>query len=153
MNTCLTQQSFQVMKKETLIDIISYAFIILFVYTGVNKLISFNFYLRDLHRSPLLGPYATAISILIPAAELIAAVLLIRQRTRIFGLQLSLFLMTAFTIYVGYVLTFTDKRPCTCGGIIRELSWPNHMIFNVTFLLLAISGIILQTNRHKTNYA
>nr|WP_143097972.1 MauE/DoxX family redox-associated membrane protein [Chitinophaga sp. CF118] len=78
------------------------------------------------------------------------AALLIPNKTRKYGLLGSLVLMLVFTVYVAYVLLFTTKRPCTCGGIIRQLSWPDHLIFNISFLLLAITGIILQIRYKRT---
>lgn len=132
------------MKKEIFIDIAAYAFVILFVYTSVNKLISYDFYLRDLKRSPLLGDYALPISVWIPLVELITAIFLLFTKTRGWGFLGALILMVIFTGYVAYVIFLTSDRPCTCGGIIRELTWPQHLIFNITFLLLAISVLILQ---------
>ena len=137
------------MKKEIFIEIISYAFFVLFLYTGLSKLASFDIYVRDLNRSPYLDTYAPLISIFVPAAELIVAGLLLSKKTRQYGLLGSLVLMFFFSIYVFYIVLFTTHRPCTCGGIIRQLSWPNHLIFNLSFLLLAIWGFLLQTKRTK----
>ena len=105
---------------------------------------AFDYYLYDLKRSPLLGSYAMTIAIIVPAAELLVAALLLPDQTRKWGLTGSLILMILFTLYVGYVLVFTTSRPCTCGGIIRQLSWPEHLVFNISFLLLAIIGIHLK---------
>ena len=128
---------------------ITYALFFLFVYTSLSKLFAFDYYLYDLKRSPLLGNYAMIIAIIVPAAELLVAALLLPDQTRKQGLTGSLMLMILFTGYVVYVLAFTSSRPCTCGGIIRQLSWPNHLLFNISFLLLAILGIHLE-NKHKT---
>jgi putative oxidoreductase len=138
-----------IMKTTTIIAIITYAFFLLFVYTSLSKLIAFDYYLYDLKRSPLLGSYAPVIAFLIPFSELLVAALLLPGKSRMYGLTGSLILMTLFTLYVGYVLTFTTSRPCTCGGIIRQLSWPNHLIFNIGFLLLAILGIYLQSKHNN----
>ncbi|SFF08302.1 hypothetical protein SAMN05518672_115119 [Chitinophaga sp. CF118] len=138
------------MKGATVIETICSAFFLLFVYTSISKLISYDYYLYDLRRSPLLASYATVISITVPCTEIIVAALLIPNKTRKYGLLGSLVLMLVFTVYVAYVLLFTTKRPCTCGGIIRQLSWPDHLIFNISFLLLAITGIILQIRYKRT---
>ena len=132
------------MKRTTVPEIIACAFFLLFVYTAISKLIALDYYLYDLKRSPLIAPYASAIAILVPCCELLVAALLIPNKTRMYGFTGSLALMVLFTLYVAYVLTYTTKRPCTCGGIIRQLSWPNHLIFNIIFSILAITGIILQ---------
>ncbi|MGX5816763.1 MauE/DoxX family redox-associated membrane protein [Chitinophaga lutea] len=131
------------MKRETALNLIAYAFILLFVYTALSKWFTYDIYLYDLQRSPELGFAAGAISILIPGAELTAAALLLFSRTRRSGFWLSLLLMTAFTLYVAYVILFASKWPCTCGGIIRDLSWPQHLAFNIVFTLLAVLGLRL----------
>lgn len=132
------------MKQTTLLSVITYSLFFLFVYTSLSKLMAFDYYLYDLKRSPLLGSYAMTIAIIVPAAELLVAALLLPDQTRKGGLIGSLILMILFTLYVGYVLVFTTSRPCTCGGIIRQLSWPEHLVFNISFLLLAIIGIHLK---------
>jgi putative oxidoreductase len=137
------------MKRENIIEVLAFALFFLFVYASSSKLISFNFFQLDLQRSPALGKYAIPISILIPSFELIVSGLLLFEKTKTYGFIGSVILMTIFTIYVGWVLFFTKERPCSCGGIIRNLNWQNHMIFNIFFLLLSISGIYLQRKRVK----
>ncbi|MET7000700.1 MauE/DoxX family redox-associated membrane protein [Chitinophaga defluvii] len=134
------------MKRSTLIDIICYVFFLLFVYTSLSKWFNYPLYIKDLHRSPLLGPFAGLISIIIPLSELIIAGMLLFARTRKWGLYGALTLMVLFTGYVGYVLGMTTERPCSCGGIIRLLTWPQHMVFNILLTVLSIMGIIIETN-------
>ncbi|WP_316791474.1 MauE/DoxX family redox-associated membrane protein [Pedobacter frigoris] len=131
------------MRKETFIDIIAYALVLLFLYTALSKLFTYSFYLHDLQRSPWLGSLALPISIIIPGAEILSSVLLLMPAKRKIGLMFSLILMTIFTIYVAVVLGFSEELPCTCGGIIRELSWPQHLIFNIFFTALATIGWVM----------
>ena len=137
------------MKTTTIIAVITYSFVFLFVYTSLSKLIAWDYYLYDLKRSPLLKSHATLIAAIVPVAELLVAAMLLSDRSRMYGLIGSLILMMLFTLYVAYVLAFTTARPCTCGGIIREMSWVGHMVFNSGFLLLALSGVYLQNNITK----
>jgi putative oxidoreductase len=132
------------MKSTTILAFIKYALAFLFLYTAFSKLMSYDHYMIDLKRSPLLKHYAIIIGILLPATELLVAGLLLLEKTSRSGLFGSLVLMTFFTVYVSYVLIFTTSWPCTCGGIIRELSWPQHLVFNLVFLVLSILGINLQ---------
>ncbi|WP_371417043.1 MauE/DoxX family redox-associated membrane protein [Chitinophaga sp. XS-30] len=141
------------MKKNILIEVISYAFILLFLYTALNKVFLYDTYILDLQASPALAPLSISLAIVIPFSEIVVSILLFFERTRKIGMYASFILMSVFTIYVGYVLSFTDERPCQCGGIIRELSWPAHMIFNICFLLLSAIGIWLirkKDNRNST---
>ncbi|UPK67990.1 MauE/DoxX family redox-associated membrane protein [Chitinophaga filiformis] len=132
------------MKTTTLVAWISYALFFLFMYASISKLIAFEYYLYDLTRSPLLKTYALTVAIAVPALEFITAALLVPGKTRVFGLASAVILLLLFTGYVLYVLSFTKDRPCTCGGIVRQLTWPQHLVFNLAFLLLAIAGFCLQ---------
>jgi len=134
---------------DAIIELICWAFFLLFVYTAFSKWISYKFTLGDLQRSPLLGHFSMPIFILVPSAELLISILLIQEKTRRLGLFGAVILMLIFTLYVGYVLSLTKDRPCSCGGIIRELDWHQHMQFNICFLLLAILGYILQRRKIK----
>ncbi|MRG44852.1 hypothetical protein GFS24_06990 [Chitinophaga sp. SYP-B3965] len=131
------------MQRDKFLSLISYAFVLLFVYTALSKWFSYPIYLYDLKRSPELGAFALPISIIIPGSELLAAGLLLFSNWRKFGFWLSFILMTSFTLYVAYVLMFAPDLPCTCGGIIRELSWPQHLIFNILFTGFAAWGLYL----------
>jgi len=140
------------MIKKTLIGGISYALFFLFVYASASKLMAFDYYLQDLKRSPLLRSYAVPLAIAVPVSELVVAVLLLPNGTRRYGLVGAVILMAFFTVYVVYVLGFTTERPCTCGGIIRELTWPQHLAFNISFLLLAVLGVCMQYDQRAGNF-
>jgi len=133
------------MKKKTWLQVIGLMIVFLFVYTALSKLLSYRIYYYDLQRSPELGRFATPISIIIPGLELIAAALILfplRKRPRL-GYWIATGLMTAFTLYVAYVIKFADEQPCTCGGIIRQLTWPQHLVFNIVFTALCIIALRL----------
>lgn len=137
--------------KQIIVDLISYALFLLFVYAALSKLFAYPLYISDLQRSPELGPYARFISIAIPAVELFASVLLLVGRLRLLGFYISFFLMCAFTIYVWYVLNYSEELPCSCGGIFRKMTWRSHLKVNELFTGLALLGIILEhfNRRHK----
>ncbi|SHN22212.1 MauE/DoxX family redox-associated membrane protein [Chitinophaga sp. CF418] len=135
------------MSTRTLIACICYALFFLFVYVALNKLISFNYYLYDLRRSPVLQTVALPVAVVVPVMEILVACLLIPDKTRSYGLAGAVLLMAMFTVYVLYVIVFTKEHPCTCGGIIRELTWPQHLVFNVAFLTLALFAFIMKNNK------
>jgi hypothetical protein len=41
------------------------------------------------------------------------------------------------------VLT-SANLPCSCGGVIQQLSWKQHIVFNISFIVLGIAGIYFQ---------
>jgi hypothetical protein len=56
--------------------------------------------------------------------------------------------MTCFTIYAVLVITGTfEKRPCSCGGMLKHMTWMQHTIFNLFFLAAAIAALILFTRK------
>ena len=130
------------MKSTRFIIIAAALFIFLFAYTGLNKLLLYDVFYMDLGKSPLIGRrFATPVAIIIPTLEVATAVALIIPRFRLKGFYAAFGLMSLFTLYVGYMLLFRVHRPCTCGGIIREMSWPVHLIFNIVFTILAYISI------------
>jgi putative oxidoreductase len=62
---------------------------------------------------------------------------------RVTGLYASVLLISIFTIYLGYMIFFIPALPCSCGGVLRYLSWQQHVVFNLFFILLAVAGIYL----------
>lgn len=150
------------MKKENALLLIGYAFVLLFVYAALSKWFAYSSFLLDLKKSPLLSEFAGPLSILLPLIELLTAVLILSSRLQKMGLWFATSLMTLFTLYIVYILTLSEEIPCSCGGIIRNLSWPQHLIFNIIFTALGVFSLWLlyklkptsgQDSRTKTNLA
>ena len=132
------------MKKIVLlIDIISSVFLLLFFYTAISKLMHYPEFRLAMAESSMLKPFAGVIAWLLPVAEIVTAVLLFFPATRIKGLYVSFFLIVIFTVYLSFMILFTHDIPCNCGGAIKNLTWPQHIYFNLFFLALAITGILL----------
>ena len=137
------------MTKKLATEIISSLFILLFVYTALSKLMDFTPFRAILHKSPLIGENATFVAIALPFTEIIVSLLLFVPRTRLWGFYSSSVLMTTFTLYLGYMILFTPKLPCSCGGVLKQMNWNLHLFFNIFFLLLAFTGVILERKRNK----
>lgn len=135
------------MKSKLIIEIVSSLLILLFVYTGINKFLAIDSLKFVLKEYPLIGSVPDLIAWGLPITELFVAILLFIPRTRLTGLYSSLILLTGFTLYLGYMLLFTSKLPCTCGGMLQKLTWPQHFIFNIFFILLTATGIWLFKKR------
>jgi putative oxidoreductase len=132
------------MKQKYILEGISYAFVFLFVYAALNKLLVLNKFQVELSKTMLTKNFSLLLSVLVPLSEIIAASLLLFKKTRKWGLYCSLFLMSAFTIYIIFLFAFEPSLPCHCGGIIDMLNWKGHLIFNTLFTLLAAYGIWLE---------
>lgn len=135
----------------TVIAIISYLFVFLFIYAAISKLLDYNDFSIKIGQSPLLSPFAGYVAIGVPVLELVIALGLLLPNWRITSLFASLCLMTAFTVYIFIILNFSSFVPCSCGGILEKLGWTEHLIFNLVFVVLAIIGLMLSKN-HTTNW-
>jgi len=131
-----------------LITLFSLLLTILFVYTAVSKLIHLEIFQWRLELMPYISPYASSISWAVPFLELVIAGLLWFTRYRTLALYASLVLLGSFTIYILIVLKYSESIPCSCGGVISTLGWKDHILFNVTFMFMALLGIICSNKQN-----
>lgn len=137
-------------RTKNIIDILSALLICLFVYAAEAKLIQYSLFVEQLMMHPLFRHFAESLAWILPVTELIVAVLLIFPFTRMAGFYASAILLLIFTIYLtGMILT--DKHlPCSCGGIISGFGWGQHIVFNLFFIVVSITGIVLIKNRNSS---
>lgn len=133
--------------KEAIISTVSMLFIVLFVYAASSKLMDFQQFKVQLDQSPLLVSFGHIIALAIPTIELAIAGLLCFKKFRLIGLYASFILMVMFTSYIVLILKFSPFVPCSCGGILENMGWTGHLVFNVVFVLLALIAILLQPKK------
>lgn len=133
------------MKNTTIIETVIVLYVILFLNTGISKLIDYSVFKEQLAASPVLSPLAKPIALFLPCVEYLVVLLLLIPRWRLKGLYISLALMTLITGYIVAILRFSDQLPCSCGGIIELLSRKQHILFNTVFISMAIYAILLQS--------
>lgn len=126
-----------------IVEIISLLFIILFLYTGISKLMEFDVFQEQLIDSPILEPVAPLVAWGLPITEFIVSIALFIPKYRLRGLYAAFILMILFTAYVGILLSISTELPCSCGGIMEALSWQAHLAVNIALIGLALTGIIL----------
>jgi hypothetical protein len=136
------------MKRNLLIEAISALLILLFVYTSTSKLYEHRSFRAVLSTSPLINEIASVVAWGVPVVLLGVALLLIIPGTRRIGLWGSFILMLLFTLYISYMLAFASKLPCSCGGVFKQLTWNQHLYFNLICMLIALCGLWL--NRKNT---
>jgi len=142
------------MYKRIILETISLMLAFLFLYTGASKLIDYDTFKVQIAASPILENFSGLIAWLLPLTELIVVALLIIPRFRRWGLYISATLMIIFTIYVASILEFSSHLPCSCGGVLEEMSWRQHLLFNIFFSLLALIACYLerqQSNNGRRN--
>lgn len=131
------------MKEEVqskIAEVISVIFIFVFTYTALNKFLSFSQFKSILQNLPLIGRLAPVTSVIIPSVEALISIFLIVPNTRKLALQVSAWLMILFTLYIAYMLASGSQLPCSCGGILKELSWKQHLALNIFLACLAFAG-------------
>lgn len=130
------------MKQKVTIEIICSLLVLLFVYAAVSKLVDFQTFVIDMNNQPFPAFMKPILVWAVPLTELAIVALLIFDSTRLLGLYASLLLMVAFTFYTAVVLLhFFKYIPCSCGGIIKNFSWQQHLVFNLFFVLITVIGI------------
>jgi putative oxidoreductase len=139
------------MKTRTLQSIITDLLILLFCYTAIAKLMDVQEFQRQLNNQEVPEWSKAVLVWLIPASELLVSLLLLIPATRIIGLYGSALLMTLFTGYMALVVVgYFDRVPCSCGGVLRTMSFPVHLVFNLFFLSLSIAAIYIFHSKPKT---
>ena len=133
------------MKRKIIIEIISSLLILLFLYASVSKWLAFKTFIGEMNNQPFPNWMTPFLVWSIPIIEVLSVVGLIFEKTRMQSLYASLFLMLAFTIYTVAILLHSFKYiPCSCGGVIKKLTWPQHLFFILFFVGISLLGIILK---------
>jgi putative oxidoreductase len=127
-----------------LLQVPVFLLVLVWVYAATSKLLDFGRFEKKMHNQ-VLYPFVQSVLIYcLPATELFTALLLLFDRTLLKGLWLSLGLMMIFTAYIGLALLhFFRHVPCSCGGILENMSWQAHLYFNLFILALDLIAIVI----------
>ncbi|MBN9383495.1 MAG: hypothetical protein J0H74_22245 [Chitinophagaceae bacterium] len=132
------------MKKRNIVGAIIALLVLLFVYTACSKLLDLETFRGNMYNQRL--PHWTSMLLIwgLPPAEIAVAGCLLFSRTQRIGLYLSLTLLSIFTLYIAAILLhFFRSIPCSCGGVLRHMTWQQHFWFNLTFIFLTILALAL----------
>ena len=131
--------------RNILVQVVSYATVVLFVYAAVSKIITFEAFQAQLGQSPLTSVYADLISYGLIGSELVLAISLCFSFSQSFALKAATFLMLLFTAYIIVILNFSSVVPCTCGGLLEKLDWHSHLGFNSIVIVALTCALLLQS--------
>ncbi len=137
-------------KRKIAIEIISFLFVLLFLYAALNKLVDYQKFTIQIGQSPLLTGFGGFIPWMVIAVEILVSVLMIIPRLRLFAFFGAFSLMVIFTAYIVAILNFSSYIPCSCGGVLATLGWTEHLYFNSAFILLGLAGVILEAGEQKS---
>ncbi|RYF26329.1 MAG: hypothetical protein EOO42_01810 [Flavobacteriales bacterium] len=129
--------------KEGIAFAISSACLFLFALSAYEKFTDLERFTAGLAKVKWIGPYAAFVAIAVPIVELIISVLLVIPATQKLGLWAFATLLFVFTLYIASMLLWAEKLPCHCNLILEKLSFGQHLVFNIGFILLALWGIYL----------
>lgn len=134
--------------KSNIIYIVALLHIVLFTYAAVSKILDFQNFQIQIGQSPLLSAFAAWVSYGVPILEIGLVLLLLLPKYRWIGLYGSFLLMVMFSAYIFIILNYSSFVPCSCGGILEKMTWNEHLIFNLAFVLLgAVAIVLLSGNR------
>jgi len=136
-------------KKQVMLECVSALLILLFLYASLSKFMDFKTFIGEMNNQPLPKSWTPFLVWFIPCTEIVLSIALIFERTRLLGLYGSVVLMGLFTVYAMLILLhFFPRVPCSCGGIIKKLTWPQHLAMNLFFVALSLSGVIIQRRKY-----
>lgn len=124
--------------------------ILMWTYAAISKLLDFDLNMQQMRNQNFPIWMADILSYFISLSELSIVILLLTPKNQGIGFVISSFLLLAFTIYIIITLShFFAKIPCSCGGIISNLSWTEHLLFNSFFISLSIFGFIYHLKEER----
>lgn|SRR5690606_39737865 len=129
--------------KDIIVFIICLACIFLFLSSAYSKLADHQRFEHGLQNVDFISSFAPLLSWLVPALEIVIAILLIIPSTFRYGLYSFTALMLLFTFYIGGMMLWADKLPCHCNLFIEKLSWGQHLLFNMAFIVAALLALRL----------
>lgn len=129
--------------RAIIIEIGCFMLIGLFLFTASVKWLDFHKFSNEMNFQPFNDRFTPALVFLVPVVESLIAILLIFQRTRVWGLYGALTLVALYTGYIILILfKVWERYPCSCIGVVR-MGWVEHLYFNFAILLLISIMLVL----------
>ncbi|WP_316805412.1 MauE/DoxX family redox-associated membrane protein [Pedobacter nototheniae] len=127
----------KILSLNQIFNSILFLLVLLWTYTLGSKLANFDTFRHELSMQHLPRPVLKPLSYALPVSELIVVILLIIPGTRKSGLICSITLFIIFTVYILLILlNYFKSTPCSCGGVLKVMSWKTHFLFNLFFIVI-----------------
>lgn len=134
-----------------LTELIGGLLILLFTYAAITKVAAFNTTLHELQNQVLPRGTAPYLAVGIPLLEVFIVAGLLTRRFKATALYASLGLMTVFTVYIGLaLLQVYNRMPCSCGGVLKNMSWHAHFVFNLFYVVITLVAIAAERKLRQT---
>lgn len=123
----------------------------LFLYSGISKLTTFEVFVNNLDKSPILANLNTKlIAVVVIILELFIVAALFFDKVNKVGYFLTFFILLFFTGYILIMMKLSPYLPCSCGGLLDLLSWNQHLVFNILFMAMSAILFFRRTNPQRT---
>jgi hypothetical protein len=119
---------------------------VLFTYAAVGKLVDMDAFRFQLEQGLLPSDWALLVVWSIPCIELFIVLLFLFPKANKIALYASLALLVFFTTYIIVLFMGDGPLPCSCGGVINELGWWEHLFLNLFLIGVCVLGIWIQNN-------
>jgi putative oxidoreductase len=135
------------MKRIPIANIVSVLLLLLFTYTATSKFLDYDRFVFQMKLAPvpLMKWVAPILGWLIPAIETLLVVGITTcffiPKVKVISLYASVVLLSAFEIYIAIMLLSGSQLPCTCGGIISQMGWGQHLLFNAFFIAMGFISV------------
>lgn len=129
--------------RETSTWLLIVILMLVFLYSGTDKLLNFEKFQAGLSNSPLFPDgYSKLIALSIVGLLLLTSGVLLfgfwYPKLMKTGLYAYLTIMLLFTLYIIFILTLAKYVPCNCIGIADiGLSWQQHLWMNIIIVFFA----------------
>ena len=137
------QANFSLTRTNIIVEVICSLFIILFVYAALSKVLDFQKFRVELGKSPVLNSLSSFVAYSIPIIEILISIALSIKKMQYVTLYAAFSLMVMFSTYIVIILNFSSYIPCSCGGVLQNMTWLQHLIFNLFFILFATIAILI----------
>ncbi|MCO5947935.1 MauE/DoxX family redox-associated membrane protein [Mucilaginibacter flavidus] len=133
--------------KHILVVLIIALLVLLFAYTGMSKFLDYDKFVFQMRLAPvpLMKKLAPFLGWVVPSIEILIAmgfaVGVYLHSIKIKALYASVILLLVFEFYIAAMLLSGSNLPCTCGGIVSQMGWKQHLFFNGFFILTGILSI------------
>lgn len=132
-------------KQVGFIQIVRLLLIALWVYAAISKLANLTQTRSEMLNQVFPIWIAEILYWLIPVTELGVAFLLVYSPVTKIAFRISLALLLLFSLYIVVVMTGIFGRvPCSCGGILKHMSYGTHFLFNMFYVTITFMAIQLQ---------
>ncbi|MDO5968638.1 MauE/DoxX family redox-associated membrane protein [Flavivirga aquimarina] len=129
--------------KDVLLECIRFLFIFLFLYAAISKFLVFDEFKIQIEQAFIPIAYTNLVAWMVPLIEILISLLLMISLFKTLALYTALGLMEVFTLYIFIILRFSDHIPFSYNRVLLKLGWIELLVFNITFMTLAVIGIMI----------